>query len=86
MADTLELNVSDRDYLLVDITALFAGADVKLAGLRELILLHNGRFTKIEAQLREFSKKFEARLNELERQSDANATKLDEILARLPKA
>jgi predicted nucleic acid-binding Zn-ribbon protein len=85
VADTLEKRVADRDYLLAHIDELFAGVDVKLAGLRELILLQNGRFTKIEAQLRELSTKLEARLNQLERKSGEHAGKLDEILARLPK-
>ena len=78
MADTLEKRVTDIEYLLAhipeDLDARFAGVDVKLAELRELILLQNSRFTKLEA-----------RLNELARKADAHGSKLDEILARLPK-
>jgi predicted nucleic acid-binding Zn-ribbon protein len=82
-----------------DLDARFAGVDVKLAGLRELILLQNGRFTKLEARLNEQVAKLETRFTELSRKVDAQASqltelsrkvdgqgvKLDEILARLPK-
>jgi uncharacterized coiled-coil protein SlyX len=96
VADTLDKRVADLEYLLThlpeDLDARFAGVDVKLAGLRELILLQNGRFTKLEARLNEQVAKLESRFAELSRKVDAlshtvdaQGVKLDEILARLPK-
>ena len=103
VADTLEKRRADLEYLLAHIpedpNTRFAGVDVKPAELRELILLQNSRFTKLEARSNEQVAKLEARLTELSRKVDGqagqleglsrkvdvNASKLDEILARLPK-
>ena len=83
MADTLEKRVADLEYLLThlpeDLDARFAGVDVKLAGLRELILLQNGRFTKLETRLNEQAAKFETRFTELSRKVDAQADKFAEL-------
>jgi uncharacterized coiled-coil protein SlyX len=89
VADTLEKRVADLEYVLAhipeDLDARFAGVDVKLAELRELILLQNSRFTKLEARLNEVATKLEARFTELAGKVDAQGSKLDEVLARLPK-
>jgi chromosome segregation ATPase len=42
--------------------ARFAGVDVKLAELRELILLRNGRFTKIEARLNDLARELDTHI------------------------
>ena len=64
MADTIEQRLRDVEHMLAhvpeDLDARFAGVDVKLAELRELILLQNSRFTKIEARLNDLARKFEA--------------------------
>ena len=93
MAGSIEKRVADLEYLLAhipeDLDARFAGVDVKLAELRELILLQNSRFTKLEARVNERFAKLESRLAELDTKFEARLkaldTKLDEILARLPK-
>ena len=55
MADTLENRVSDLEQMLAnipeDLDARFAGVDVKLAELREVLALHTTRFTKLETRL-----------------------------------
>ena len=83
MADTLEKRVADLEYLLThmpeDLDARFAGVDVKLAGLRELILLQNGRFTKLEARLNEQVAKLETRFTELSRKVDGQGGQLGEL-------
>ena len=70
MADTLEKRVADVEYLLAqmpeDLDARFAGVDVKLAELRELILLQSSRFTKLETRLNELSRKVDAQASQLE--------------------
>ena len=83
VADTLEKRVADLEYLLThlpeDLDARFAGVDVKLAGLRELILLQNGRFTKLEARLNEQVAKLETRFTELSRKVDGQGGQLGEL-------
>ena len=83
MADTLEKRVTDIEYLLAhipeDLDARFAGVDVKLAELRELILLQNGRFTKLEARLNEQAAKLETRFTELSRKVDAHGGQLEAL-------
>jgi chromosome segregation ATPase len=83
VADTLEKRVADLEYLLThlpeDLDARFAGVDVKLAGLRELILLQNGRITKLEARLNEQVAKLDTRFTELSRKVDAQAGQLTEL-------
>jgi uncharacterized coiled-coil protein SlyX len=66
-------------HLPEDLDARFAGVDVKLAGLRELILLQNGRFTKLEARLNEQVAKLESRFAELSRKVDAQAGQVAEL-------
>jgi hypothetical protein len=103
VADTLEKRIADLEYMLAhvpeDLDARFAGLDVRFAELRELILLQNNRFTKLEARFNEAIAKLTVRLDELARKVDAQGTqlselthkvdaqagKLDEILARLPR-
>ena len=52
MQDTLEKRVQDLEQILAhlpeDLDARFAGVDVELAGLREVLALHATRFTKLE--------------------------------------
>jgi uncharacterized coiled-coil protein SlyX len=83
VADTLEKRVADLEYLLThlpeDLDARFAGVDVKLAGLRELILLQNGRITKLEARLNEQVAKLDTRFTELSRKVDGQAGQLTEL-------
>ena len=81
-----------------DLDARFAGVDVKLAELRELILLQNSRFTKIEARLNDLARKLDAhiaatdarfvamddRFAALDAKFKIMDAKLDEILKRLP--
>ena len=66
MADTIEQRLRDVEYMLAhipeDLDARFAGVDVKLAELRELILLQNSRFTKIEARLNDLARKLDAHI------------------------
>jgi uncharacterized coiled-coil protein SlyX len=57
-------------HITEDLDARFAGVDVKLAELREVLALHTTRFSKLEAQLSALAKSVEG--------------KLDEILQRLP--
>lgn len=104
MADTIEQRLRDVEYMLAhipeDLDARFAGVDVKLAELRELILLQNSRFTKIEARLNEFARKLDAHIAatdarfaamdakfaSIDIKFAAMDAKLDEILKRLPPA
>ena len=104
MADTLEKRVTDLEQMLAhipeDLDARFAGVDVKLAEIREVLALHTTRFTKLEARLNDLDRKVEAGLNGLDRKVDnldhkVNGLdrkvdtidgKLDEVLQRLPKA
>jgi chromosome segregation ATPase len=70
MPDTLEKRVEYREQILAhlpeDLDARFAGVDVKLAGLREVLALHTTRFTKLET-----------RFNDLERKVDSLERKVD---------
>jgi chromosome segregation ATPase len=84
VADTLEKRVVDLEYLLAhipeDLDARFAGVDVKLAELRELILLQSSRFTKLETRLNEVSRKVDAQVSQLEglsRKADAQGGQLE---------
>jgi hypothetical protein len=97
VADTIEQRLRDVEYKLArvpeDLDARFAGVDVKLAELRELILLQNSRFTKIEARLNDQARKFEthtanvdAKFAAVDAKFAAMDAKLDEILKRLPPA
>jgi chromosome segregation ATPase len=67
MPDTLEKRVEDLEQILAhlpeDLDARFAGVDVKLAELREVLALHSTRFTKLEARLNEV----ERRIGDLDR-------------------
>lgn len=78
-SDTIEKRVSDLEHMLThipeDLDARFAGVDVKLAEIREVLALHTTRFTKLET-----------RFNDLERKVDKIDGKLDTILQRLPPA
>ena len=80
MADTLERRVTHLEDTLARVlralSAGFASLDVRLAELRELLLLQNNA-DKIEAR--------GTKLDDLTRKVDVQAGKLDEILARLPK-
>jgi chromosome segregation ATPase len=71
MADTLEKRVTDLEQMLAhipeDLDARFAGVDVKLAEIREVLALHTTRFTKLEARLNDLERKVETGLNELDR-------------------
>ena len=82
MADTLENRIADLEYLLAhlpeDLDARFAGVDTKLAELRELMLLQNGRFTKLEGRLAEVARLVDTR-------ASAVNEKLDQVLQRLPE-
>jgi hypothetical protein len=53
-----------------DLDARFAGVDVKLAGLREVLALHTTRFTKLEARLNDFERKVETQFTDLARKVD----------------
>jgi predicted nucleic acid-binding Zn-ribbon protein len=97
MADTIEQRVTDVESMLAhipeDLDARFAGVDVKPAELRELILLQNSRFTKIEARLNAHAAavdaKFaavDAKLAAMDGKFAVMDAKLDEILKRLPPA
>jgi chromosome segregation ATPase len=83
VADTLEKRVVDLEYLPAhipeDLDARFAGVDVKLAELRELILLQSSRFTKLEARLNEQAAKLETRFTELSRKVDAHGGQLEAL-------
>ena len=84
MADTLEKRVADIEYLLPhmpeDLDARFAGVDVKLAGLRELML--NEQVAKLETRFTELSRKVDGQggqLGELSHKVDAQASQLAEL-------
>jgi chromosome segregation ATPase len=102
MADTIERRVNDLEFIIghlpEDLDARFAGVDTKLAELRELILLHGTRNTKLEARFNELARQIDARFAEIDRRfadidrrfedvdrrfAEVNG-KLDEILLRLP--
>jgi chromosome segregation ATPase len=87
VADTLEKRVSDLEYMLAhvpeDLDARFAGLDVKFAELRELILLQNNRFTKLEARFNEQTAKLTIRLDELAHKVDGRGSQLDELARKV---
>jgi tetrahydromethanopterin S-methyltransferase subunit G len=74
--DAIEKRVDDLEQMVArlpeDLDARFAGVDVKLASIREVLALHTTRFTKLETRLAEIERKMDARF--------------DEVLRRLPKA
>jgi predicted nucleotidyltransferase len=82
MADTIEQRLSDVEHMLAhmpeDLDARFAGVDVKLAELRELILLQNSRFTKIEARLTELARNAATHASDLNSKLDAHISAFDE--------
>jgi hypothetical protein len=81
MADTVEKRVSDREHAIAhlpeDLDARFAGVDVKLAQLREVLALHSTRFSTLEAQIKGLRTAMEAGIGDL-------AGQLAEVLKRLP--
>ena len=81
MADTLEQRLSDVERMLAhlpeDLDARFAGVDVKLAELREVLALHTTRFSKLEAQLNDLAHRVDGRLGALDGKVDDLAHKLD---------
>ena len=82
MQDTLEKRVQDLEEILAhlpeDLDARFAGVDVKLAGLREVLALHTTRFTKLEARFNDLERKFDG----LDRKVDGLDRKVDGLDAR----
>jgi chromosome segregation ATPase len=87
MADTIEQRLRDVEYMLAhvpeDLDARFAGVDVKLAELRELILLQNSRFTKIEARLNDLARKLDAHIAATDAKFAAMDAKFVAIEAKL---
>jgi chromosome segregation ATPase len=77
MPDTLEKRVEDLEQILAhlpeDLDARFAGVDVKLAGLREVLALHTTRFTKLETRFNDLERKVDG----LERKVDGLERKVD---------
>ena len=69
-ADTLEKRVEELEQVLAhlpeDLDARFAGVDVKLAELREVLALHTTRFTKLERRLDELERRLEGQDRKLE--------------------
>ena len=89
MADTLEKRVTDLEQMLAhipeDLDARFAGVDVKLAEIREVLALHTTRFTKLEARLNDLERKVEAGLNDLGRKVEAVDRKVNDLDRKVDK-
>ena len=77
MPDTLEKRVEDLEQILAhlpeDLDARFAGVDVKLAELREVLALHTTRFSKLEARFNDLDRKVDG----LDRKVDGLDRKVD---------
>jgi chromosome segregation ATPase len=92
MADTLEKRVTDLEQMLAhipeDLDARFAGVDVKLAAIREVLALHTTRFTKLEARFSDLDRKvdrLEARFSDLDRKVDRLETRLTDLDRKVDK-
>ena len=76
MDDTLEKRVQDLEVILAhipeDLDARFAGVDTKFAEIREILVLHSTRFSKIDR-----------RLDGIDRRLDAIDHRLDSIDGRI---
>ncbi len=101
--DTVEKRVDDLEQMVArlpeDLDARFAGVDVKLASIREVLALHTTRFTKLESRLAEIDRKMDARFekmdarfekmdgrfDEMDARFERMDARFDEILGRLPK-
>ena len=87
--DTVEKRVDDPEQMVArlpeDLDARFAGVDVKLASIREVLALHTTRFTKLESRLAEIDRKMDARFEKMDARFDRMDARFDEILRRLPK-
>ena len=94
--DTIEKRVDDLEQMIArlpeDLDARFAGVDVKLASIREVLALHTTRFTKLDSRLVEIERKMDARFEKIDarfEKMDARFERMDarfdEILGRLPK-
>ena len=92
MADTLEKRVSDLEQMLAhipeDLDARFAGVDVKLAAIREVLALHTTRFTKLEARLNDLDRKVDGldrKVNDLDRKVDGLDHKVHDLDRKVDK-
>lgn len=85
MDDTLEKRVQDleviRAHIPEDLDARFAGVDSKFADIREILVLHTTRFSKIDRRL----DGFDARVAALEKRLDHGLESVDGRLAALEK-
>ncbi|MET0194669.1 MAG: hypothetical protein ABW200_15015 [Hyphomicrobiaceae bacterium] len=75
--DTVEKRVQDLEQILAhlpeNLDARFAGVDVKLAELREVLALHTTRFTKLDTRLNDL----EHKINALDRKFNGLDGKVD---------
>jgi hypothetical protein len=62
--------------MALDLDARFAGVDVRLAEIREVLALHTTRFTKLETRLSAIEGKLDAKLSVID-------GKLDQVLPPL---
>ena len=98
MDDTLEKRVQDLEVILAhipeDSDARFAGVDSKFADIREILVLHTTRFSKIDRRLdgldgriAVLEKQLQAmdnRMAGMEKQLQALADGVGQLLARKP--
>lgn len=84
MEDTLEKRVQDLEVILAhmpeDLDARFAGVDTKLAEIREVLVLHTTRFSKIDRRL----DGLDARVAALEKQLQIVVDGVRQLLERKP--